>query len=68
MALSPRLTDPHLHPSYGVTKAAANASWPAIEEKLTASRNYWICTTRRDGGNTPLPPSLKKSDSAPSPA
>ena len=49
MALSPRLTDPHLHPSYGVTKAAADASWPAIEEKLTASRNYWICTTRNDG-------------------
>ena len=49
MALSPRLTDPHLHPSYGVTKAAAEASWPAIEEKLTASRNYWLCTTRKDG-------------------
>ncbi|MCK9495554.1 MAG: pyridoxamine 5'-phosphate oxidase family protein [Dehalococcoidia bacterium] len=49
MTLTPRLTEPHLDPSYGITHAAPDASWPAIEEKLIASRNYWICTTRSNG-------------------
>ncbi|MGE3962311.1 MAG: pyridoxamine 5'-phosphate oxidase family protein [Dehalococcoidia bacterium] len=49
MPLTSRLTAPHLDPSYGVTKAAPDASWPAIEEKLAGSRNYWICTTRAGG-------------------
>jgi len=49
MTLQPRLTVPRLDAAYGVTHAAEDASWPAIEEKLTVSRNYWICTTRKDG-------------------
>lgn len=49
MPLDPRLTPPHLDPSYQVTDAAQGASWPATEEKLAASRNYWICTTRANG-------------------
>ena len=49
MPLTPRLTDPHIHPSYGITAAAEGATWPPIAEKLAASRNYWICTTRSDG-------------------
>lgn len=49
MPLNPRLATPHFDPSYGVTHAAEDASWPAIEDQLAASRNYWICTTRSNG-------------------
>jgi general stress protein 26 len=47
---TPRLGRPAFDPSYGVTGEPEGASWPATEEKLLASRNYWICTTRADGG------------------
>jgi len=49
MALEPRCTAPLTDPSYGITGAGKDASWPGTEEKLTASRNYWVCTTRANG-------------------
>lgn len=49
MTLNPHLTALRLDPSYGVTAPAEGATWPPIAEKLTASRNYWICTTRSNG-------------------
>lgn len=49
MTPTPRLATTRIDPSYGVTGDAEGASWPATEEKLTASRNYWICTTRPNG-------------------
>ncbi|MCK9486678.1 MAG: pyridoxamine 5'-phosphate oxidase family protein [Dehalococcoidia bacterium] len=45
----PRLVPTRFGASYGVTGEARGASWPATEEKLAASRNYWVCTTRADG-------------------
>jgi general stress protein 26 len=48
--LTPKLGRPHFDPSYGVTGDPEGASWPATEVKLEASRNYWISTTRADGG------------------
>ena len=49
MALNPRLTKTRIDSSYGITGDAEGASWAATEEKLAASRNYWICTTRSNG-------------------
>jgi hypothetical protein len=49
MPLAPRLTRTRIDPSYGITGDAKGASWPAAEEKLAASRNYWVCTTRPNG-------------------
>ena len=49
MPLTPRLTAPKTDPSYGINAPAEDASWPPIEEKLSASRNYWVCTTRSNG-------------------
>lgn len=49
MPPTPRLTPTRIDPSYGITGDAEGASWPATEEKLAASRNYWICTTRSNG-------------------
>jgi len=49
ITLNARLTTPRLDASYGITAAAEGITWPAIEEKLKASRNYWIGTTRADG-------------------
>jgi len=49
ITLNARLTAPRLDKSYGITAAAEGVTWPSIEEKLKASRNYWIGTTRKDG-------------------
>jgi len=49
ITLNARLTAPRLDATYGITAAAEGITWPAIEEKLEASRNYWIGTTRADG-------------------
>ncbi|MEX1021510.1 MAG: pyridoxamine 5'-phosphate oxidase family protein [Dehalococcoidia bacterium] len=46
----PRPERPDFDPSYGIPETPPErAHWPAVEEKLAASRNYWICTTRSDG-------------------
>src|SRR5690606_19378964 len=46
---TPRLVPTRMDPSYGITGDAEGASWSVTEQKLAASRNYWICTTRADG-------------------
>ena len=49
MPLTPHVTAPRLDSSYGITGPAEGASWAAIDERLTTSRNYWVCTTRANG-------------------
>jgi nitroimidazol reductase NimA-like FMN-containing flavoprotein (pyridoxamine 5'-phosphate oxidase superfamily) len=37
-------------PNYGIsTKAEGMMSWDWVDEQMTKSRNYWICSTRPDG-------------------
>ena len=47
----PKRGRPYMPASYGVEPEATDAmlEWSAIVEQLTASRNYWIATTRADG-------------------
>ena len=42
---------PSMPQGYGIAKAEAGGmlDWPAVEAKLTESRNYWIATTGPDG-------------------
>jgi hypothetical protein len=47
---SPRVERPDFDPSYGIPDdPPAGPTWEEVQEKLTASRNYWICTTRANG-------------------
>lgn len=37
-------------PGYGLAETASKAlSWAQVEERLVASRNYWVASTRPDG-------------------
>ena len=48
----PRPTAPRMPSSYGVAQDGSGAErlpWAWAVERLTAARNYWICTTRVDG-------------------
>ncbi len=48
----PRATAPLIPSSYGVPRDGSGGElrpWPDAVGRLTSSRNYWICTTRRDG-------------------
>ena len=48
----PRPATPRIHAGYGVPADASGAErvpWSWADERLTAARNYWICTTRPDG-------------------
>ncbi|GAB4461159.1 MAG: pyridoxamine 5'-phosphate oxidase family protein [Anaerolineae bacterium] len=42
---------PHMPEGYGLKPAAAGQllPWSWADERLSASRNYWICSTRPDG-------------------
>lgn len=42
---------PALPASYGIAQEGAGAMvrWPEVVARLTAARNYWVCTTRPDG-------------------
>jgi PPOX class probable F420-dependent enzyme len=43
---------------YGLGDAPADGSalpWPKVVEWLTAARNYWVCTTRKDGRPHAMP-------------
>ena len=43
---------PQMPPSYGLQPSGDGASlipWSWVSERMAASRNYWICTTRPDG-------------------
>src|SRR4051794_21455434 len=41
---------PGFTPGYGIsTDSAGLLDWGWAEERLTRSRNYWVCTMREDG-------------------
>jgi hypothetical protein len=48
---------PGMPEGYGVEKGegAAQVAWAEVEAQLAASRNYWLCTTRRDGRPHAMP-------------
>lgn len=39
---------------YGL-RSDSPLDWPELERRLTASRNYWVCTTRPDGRPHAMP-------------
>jgi hypothetical protein len=50
--LEPRAEAPRMPPGYGVPTDGSGAEvlpWSWAEDQLAQARNYWICTTRRDG-------------------
>lgn len=50
-APEPAASRPHM-PGYGIQEANAGAGlfeWSHVEQRMAASRNYWISTTRPDG-------------------
>lgn len=50
--VEPTPQPPRIDPGYGVPADASGAEllpWSEAERWLADSRNYWICTTRRDG-------------------
>lgn len=54
----PRATAPHIPSGYGVPTDASGAErlpWSWAVEQLTRARNYWICSTRRDGSPHAMP-------------
>lgn len=48
---APTSDRPSFQASYGVDRDACDdmVSWDEARERLVASRNYWVCTTRPDG-------------------
>ena len=42
---------PQFHPEYGIDRAniAGMLPWDWVEERMTTSRNYWICTSSPEG-------------------
>ena len=53
--MEPKLSRPHF-PGYGITDAEEGMlPWSWAEERLAASRNYWISTTRPDGRPHAMP-------------
>jgi hypothetical protein len=54
----PTPTAPQIPAAYGVPTDASGGErlpWSWAVEQLTAARNYWICTTRRNGGPHAMP-------------
>lgn len=47
---------PIMTPGYGIDQSPPkDPDWSAIVEKIAASRNYWICSTRADGRPHAMP-------------
>jgi len=47
---------PAMPEGYGIEKGTDGLlSWSEVVERLTASRNYWVCTARRDGRPHAMP-------------
>jgi len=46
---------PQAPPLYGFKKPEKYLPWSHAEERLSESRNYWICTTRPDGRAHSIP-------------
>ncbi len=55
-AKEPKAGRPIMPALYGMEKAKKGTmKWSAVEKKLAASRNYWICTTRAGGRPHAMP-------------
>lgn len=54
---APRIDRPHMPGGYGITgdPGAAALTWDWASERLEASRNYWIATSRGDGRAHAMP-------------
>jgi PPOX class probable F420-dependent enzyme len=51
VASAPRRTRPRIEPGYGISADEQGMlSWEWVTERLLAARNYWIVTTKPDGG------------------
>jgi Pyridoxamine 5'-phosphate oxidase len=47
---------PGMPVGYGISaEAAGHVSWAWVAEQLSASRSYWVCTTRDDGRPHAMP-------------
>src|SRR6266516_5969550 len=54
----PRAEAPRMPSAYGVPTDASGAEllpWSWAEQALAGARNYWLCTTRRDGRPHAMP-------------
>jgi PPOX class probable F420-dependent enzyme len=54
----PKPTAPRMPAAYGAPTDGSGGErlpWSWAVEQLTAARNYWICTTRRDGSPHAMP-------------
>ena len=55
MTKQPRPSRARMTPGYGITDTPRDADWNEITAKIERSRNYWVCTTRRDGRAHAIP-------------
>ena len=46
---------PHVPETYGLKASKEYLPWSFAEERLTASKNYWICSARPDGRPHSIP-------------
>jgi pyridoxamine 5'-phosphate oxidase-like protein len=46
---------PHVPELYGIKPRKQYLPWSHAEQRLSSSRNYWICTTRPDGRPHSIP-------------
>jgi general stress protein 26 len=54
--MQPKASRPIMPEGYGITKdAPAGDGWPAVQEKISASRNYWVSTAHADGRPHAMP-------------
>lgn len=53
----PRPERPDIPASYGFTASTPHAppTWDSVAERISTSRNYWICSVSRDGQPHALP-------------
>jgi PPOX class probable F420-dependent enzyme len=49
MPRTPRLEHADFDPAYGISAEVPDVSWEEVAQKLEASRNYWVASTRANG-------------------
>ena len=53
---NPTSSRPNVPPGYGIPREPGDAgTWGAVADKIAASRNYWITSTRPDGRPHAMP-------------
>jgi general stress protein 26 len=55
VANAPRAGLPHIPKTYGLKPRKKYLPWSHAQQRLERSRNYWICTTRKDGRPHAMP-------------